>query len=155
MCVYLRCDLVNQLSQALSTCKIRALFKFSVDEHFLKSVTACDRMDSAAKTSVTVAHIRQGRRERDKAAIISLTQGSGSPLARWPWRQSYPPHCSFCRLCTWPVHRQLPDLYHRDVEKPGSGLGTVLRDSTCQSRYLLSQALSSPCVCSREWLVQG
>ena len=55
MCVYLRCDLVNNLSQALCTCNIRAFFKFSVDEHFLKSVTACDKTDSAAKTSVIVA----------------------------------------------------------------------------------------------------
>ena len=56
VCVYLRCDLVNNLGQVLSTCKMRALFKYSVDEHFLKSVTACERMDSAAKTSVTVTH---------------------------------------------------------------------------------------------------
>ena len=55
-CLYLKCDLVNNLGQASSTWKIRALFKYSVDEHFLKSATACERMDSAAKTSVTVAH---------------------------------------------------------------------------------------------------
>ena len=74
VCVYLRCDLVNDLSQVLSTCKMRVLFKYSVDEHFLKSVTACERIDSAAKTSVTRGG---GRKEREEATII----GNGSPLA--------------------------------------------------------------------------